>query len=100
MVKHIVLFQLDTAMPAERKQQVMTGFKRAIEALPGVVPGLRKAEVGFNANPAECYDIALYSELDTLDDVKSYAVHPAHVAAAGIIKPYILSRASTDFVTE
>lgn len=100
MVKHIVLFQLETDMSAEQKQQVTAGFKSAIEALPGVVPGLRKAEVGFNANPSERYDIALYSELDTLDDVKAYAVHPAHVAAAGIIKPYIRSRACTDYMTE
>lgn len=87
-------------MPAERKRQVMADFKAAIEALPGLVPSLRKAEVGFNGNLGECYDIALYSELDSLEDVKAYAVHPAHVTAASIIKPYIVSRACADYEME
>ena len=59
----------------------MNSFKAAIEALPAKISVIRKIEVGLNINPAEAWSIALYSEFDTLDDVKYYATHPDHVAA-------------------
>ena len=70
MVKHIVLFQLSSEMEARRKKNVMDAFKKGIEALPAKIPFIRKIEVGLNANPEEQFDIALYSEFDTMDDVR------------------------------
>lgn len=37
------------------------------------------------------------SSFDTLDDVKAYAIHPAHVAAAGILKDAKENRACVDY---
>ena len=54
-------------------------------------------EVGLNINPAETWSIALYSEFDTLDDVKFYAVHPDHVAAGKLIAEVKESRACVDY---
>ena len=73
MVKHIVLFKLKDEVPAEEKLEVMTKFKEAIEALPAKISVIRKVEVGLNMNPGETWNIALYSEFDTLEDVKVYA---------------------------
>ncbi len=97
MVKHIVLFQLDPRMDSSLKQQVMHDFKSAIEALPAEIPFLRSVQVGINVNPSESFDLALYSEFDSLDDVRAYAVHPAHVAAASLIGPYKVSRSCVDY---
>ena len=71
MVKHIVLFKLKDTLSSDEKMQVMTSFKQAIEALPTQISVIRSIEVGFNINPAEAWDIALYSEFDSLDDVKN-----------------------------
>ena len=76
MVKHIVLFKLKDEAPADEKLAAMNSFKAAIEALPAKISVIRKIEVGLNINPAEAWSIALYSEFDTLDDVKYYATHP------------------------
>ena len=76
MVKHIVLFKLKDEVSAEEKLVVMNKFKEAIEALPAKIPVIRKVEVGLNMNPGETWNIALYSEFDTLEDVKFYATHP------------------------
>lgn len=97
MVKHIVLFQLDPQMDSSLKQQVMHDFKSAIEALPAEIPFLRSVQVGINVNPSESFDLALYSEFDSLDDVRAYAVHPAHVAAASLIGPYKVARSCVDY---
>ena len=100
MVKHIVLFQLKDSLSSEEKTDVMNRFKAAIEALPAQIPFIRKVFVGLNMNPAEKWDLCLESEFDSLDDVKAYAVHPAHVAAAGILKDAKQDRACTDYVCE
>ena len=97
MVKHIVLFKLKETLSPDEKKDVMNRFKTAIEALPQHIDFVRHVFVGLNCNPAEKWDICLESTFDTLDDVKAYAVHPAHVAAAGIIKDAKADRACTDF---
>jgi hypothetical protein len=97
MIKHVVLFQLKDDVDAAEKQQVMEAFKAGILALPETISCIRHIEVGFNANAKESYDVALYSEFDSLADVQAYAVHPDHVAVAQIIIPYVKSRACTDY---
>ena len=94
MVRHIVLFQLKNAA---EKQEVMNRFKAAIEALPATISWIRHIEVRFNMNPDEMYDIALVSEFDTLEEVKRYAVPPAHVAAGKLLAPLKESRACVDY---
>lgn len=97
MVKHIVLFKLKDEAPADKKLAAMTGFKAAIEALPEKISVIRKIEVGLNINPGETWSIALYSEFDTLDDVRTYAAHPDHVAAGKLLAEVKESRACVDY---
>ncbi|WP_315087336.1 Dabb family protein [Bacteroides heparinolyticus] len=97
MVKHIVLLKLKDEVSADEKLAAMNNFKAAIEALPAKIPVIRKIEVGLNMNPGETWNIALYSEFDTLDDVKFYAVHPDHVAAGRLLATVKESRACVDY---
>lgn len=97
MVKHIVLFKLKENLSQEEKNEVMNSFKAAIEALPEKIDFIRHIFVGLNTNPSEKWDICLESTFDSLDDVNRYAVHPSHVAAAGIIKDAKADRACVDF---
>lgn len=97
MVKHIVLFKLKDEVSAQEKEQAMRQFKEAIEALPAQISVIRKVEVGLNMNPAETWSVALYSEFDTLDDVRFYATHPAHVAAGKLLADVKESRACVDY---
>ena len=92
-----ILFSFQENLSTEEKQAVIDKFKAAIEALPPVIPSIRKIFVGQNINADEKWDICLESEFDTLDDVKAYAVHPDHVAAAGILKDAKLDRACVDY---
>lgn len=97
MVKHIVLFKLKDEVPTEKKLAVMNSFKEAIEALPAKISVIRKVEVGLNINPGESWNIALYSEFDSLEDVKTYAIHPDHVAAGKLLAEVKESRACVDY---
>lgn len=95
MVKHIVLFKLNVEEP--QRSQLIKEFCDAIMALPPVIDVIRHIEVSANINPAEQYDIALNSTFDTLADVATYATHPDHVAAAGLLKGKVASRACVDY---
>lgn len=97
MVKHIVLFKLKSDVEASVKEAVMHDFKQAIEALPVQIPFIKHVEVGLNINPDEQWNIALYSEFDTLEQVKAYAIHPAHVAAARLLADVKESRSCVDY---
>ena len=97
MVKHIVLFQLKNEVPDNEKLAVMQQFKAAIEALPEKISVIRKIEVGLNRNPSEAWHIALYSEFDSLEDVKFYATHPDHVAAGKLLAEVKENRSCVDY---
>lgn len=97
MVKHIVQFKLKENISTELKNQTMNAFKEAIEALPEKIDFIRKVEVGLNINPNEKWDICLYSEFDSLEDVNKYAIHPAHLAAARLLAECKGERACVDY---
>lgn len=95
MVKHIVSFKLN-GTPEERLE-VARKFKSALEALPAVIEPLESIEVGINWNPDEDWDVVLTAILPTMADVKVYAAHPAHVAAAALLTGHKEARACVDY---
>lgn len=95
MIKHIVTFKL-SGTPEERLE-VRRRFRDALLALPEVIEPLKSIEVGINENPAEDWDVVLTAVVPTMADVEAYAKHPAHVAAAGILKGHREARACVDY---
>ncbi len=50
-------------------------------------------------NPAEEYDLALYTTFDKMEDVAVYAAHPDHVAVSKtFIAPIKEARACVDYL--
>lgn len=97
MVKHIVLFKLIPMASEAEKSAKMMEIKTGLEALSGIVSCLRSIEVGLNDNPAEAYDIALITTFDNMDDMRAYAVHPAHLEVLKVIGAVKEERACVDF---
>lgn len=97
MVRHIVLFQLIEKLSESEKYELFVKFKTSIENLPQTIDFIKRIEVGYNINTDENWDICLLSEFDALEDVRRYSVHPEHIAAAGIIKPYLMGRSCVDY---
>lgn len=95
MVKHIVMFKLKGS--ADERRAVAEEFKAALEALPAQIDVLESIEVGINENDAETWDVVLTAVVPTMADVRAYAEHPAHVAAASIVAPHKEARACVDY---
>lgn len=96
MVKHIVTFKL-TGSDIQRRE-VAEAFRDALLQLPDKIDVLRSIEVGINENPAEAWDVVLTAVVDTMADVEVYAMHPAHVAAAGLLAGHKADRACVDYM--
>lgn len=98
MVKHIVTFKLSGS--AEQRREVAEKFKAALLELPAKIEVLKSMEVGINENPNEDWDVVLTAVVPQMDDVATYATHPAHVAAAGLLSGHKESRACVDYYFE
>ena len=81
----------------ELRRETALRFKAALDALPEQIDVLQSIETALNENPAEDCDIVLTVIAPTMSDVAVYAKHPAHVAAAAIIKDVKEQRASVDY---
>lgn len=81
----------------EERMDASLRFREALLKLPGKIDCLQSMEVGINENPAESWNLALTAIVPTMADVATYANHPAHIAAAALVKPRIESRACIDY---
>ena len=73
--------------------------KEKAEQLPAQIPQLKKLEVRLNSPSADPtnYEFALICDFETMDDLNTYQVHPAHVAFGQFIKPLREARACIDY---
>ncbi len=81
----------------DERREVALRFKSALDALPDQIDVLQSIEVALNENPSEDWDIVLTAIVPAMADVATYAKHPAHVAAAAIIKDVKQLRACVDY---
>ena len=91
------MFKFRDDVPVAVRQSASADFKQGIEALPEVIVVIRQVQVGLNINSDEKWDICLDSTFDCLDDVRTYANHPAHKAVGKALMQYIAERACVDF---
>ncbi len=99
MVKHIILWTLDSKLSEEEKVNIKKGIKEGLEGLVGKVPGLIDVKVNIEGRLASSNaDVMLDSTLESEEALKNYAVHPEHVAVADTkVRPYTIQRSCLDF---
>ncbi len=97
-VKHIIIWKLKEEHNTEA---VKLGIKENLESLLGVVPGLLKIKVQIKSLSSSNADVMLYSVFESVDALKGYSVHPAHVKVADtFVRPYTQVRSCLDFEEE
>lgn len=96
-IRHVVSWKLaeeDAALRGEQAAEVA----RRLNALMGVVPELRAVTAGANvAHPDTNWDVTLVADVDSLDALEAYQVHPAHKEVGAYIKSVVVSRVAVDF---
>lgn len=77
MIKHVVAFRLKE-VSAEQEEALLQAFR----ALEGQIPEIRSFTIGRNVSDRDqSYTHCLVAEMDDMDAVGRYLVHPAHKAA-------------------
>lgn len=91
MVKHIVMYTLKDGVD---KAEAVEMIRSLLEPLVGQIPGLIHLEV---RRAYQGMDYALYSEFESREALKNYAVHPLHLAAKEQFHHLLNSRCSADY---
>jgi hypothetical protein len=79
MIKHIVLWTFKESAEGKTKQENLKATKALLEGLKDKIKEVKHLEVGINFNPApHAYDLALYSEFSSKEDLLAYTNHPEH----------------------
>jgi len=94
MIKHIVMWKFHSNVGENDKDEMVARLK----SLANSVPQLRSISAGLDLSHKErSWDIAIYSEFDTVEDLHAYAVHPEHIKVAEFIKTLACEVAAVDF---
>ena len=97
MIKHIVMWKLKEEAEGNTKEANAIKMKELLENLKDKIAELKEIEVGINNNPKNEYDILLYSEVDTMEDLEKYQTHPEHVKVGVFVKAVVEKRTCVDY---
>lgn len=99
MIKHIVFFNVIDEFEGKNKVEILAFIKTGLENLINSVPELKRIEVGINHSdaPSANFDLALYSEFESMDDLNAYQIHPEHKKIAAYIGQVKSARACVDY---
>lgn len=97
MIKHIVMWKLKDEAHGNDKATNARLIKEKLEALGGKIAGLLKIEVGIDFLGGNNFDLVLYSELATKEDLDVYQNHPLHQALLPFIREAVTDRKAVDY---
>jgi hypothetical protein len=98
MIKHLVMWKLKDTAEGATKEQNAQKMKTALEALKHKIPQIRHIEVGVNFLQSDAaYDVALYSEFATEEDLALYQKHPEHKSVGVFVEKVRESRVVVDY---
>ncbi|HCW03966.1 MAG TPA: stress responsive protein [Clostridium sp.] len=100
MIKHIVMWKLKEFAEGKNKLENAQIIKRDLEALQDKIKEIRHIEVGININESEqAYDVVLYSEFNSIEDLNIYQNHQEHLRVAEFVGKVREARVVTDYET-
>jgi quinol monooxygenase YgiN len=97
VITHIVMWKL-AAEDEQTKAHHAEEIRDALESLVGVVDEIVSLKVVRDTlGIPGSWDLVLIGEYDTEEALAAYQSHPAHQAAAAVVRERVAERASVDF---
>ena len=97
MVHHIVMWNFLESMNQEEKIAAGAKMKELLEPIDDLVDGAISIEVVVNELESSNREVALISQFETVEALKTHQVHPAHVEAGKFVRSVTCDRACMDF---
>jgi hypothetical protein len=93
MIKHVVLAKFK---PEVTGMEIIE-LKKALAALPAIIPEIKGYDFGEDIRPEKTLDFALVSAFEDMAAVKRYSVQPDHVIVGKYIRSLCESLQIIDF---
>ncbi len=98
MIKHIVFFKLKPEFKGADEFKIAKIVAAELESLPHKIEEIAFLEVGIDFSKREdAYDIVLFSQFETNDDLEIYRNHIKHKEAVVRIEKYTISAVLCDY---
>lgn len=98
MIRHIVLFKLKDFVTETEKMAALYEVKKRLDSLPAQIDLIRRYEAGIDVRKLSwSYDIFLAMDFDSMADLNSYTIHPAHQAFVAFNKDYSINKVCADY---
>ena len=97
MIKHIVMWNLRGDSPEQKRESALF-LKSRFEGLVGLIPGLRRLEVGMDTSRVDyACDVVLYTEFEDQQSLDGYATHPEHLRVRSELGEMRTARHQVDY---
>ena len=97
MIRHVVMWKFKPEAEGKTKSENMEIVREQLIALVSIISEIKRMEIGFDIKGTDAsMDLMLLSEFDTLETLKIYAEHPAHVKVASYVRKVTESRVVLD----
>ena len=97
MIRHIVMWNVGGATPEEKRQNIER-VRRGFEGFHGRVAGLIRLDIGVDVSAVDyACDVVLYSEFESWDALRAYAVHPEHLRVRDELAGVRIARHQVDY---
>jgi hypothetical protein len=94
MLQHYVFLKYRDGTGATHVQ----AFCERLLALRAVIPGIRHLEIGLDElHDARSWDLVLIMRFDSVETLRAYQSHAAHLSVMAFNEPFVASVASVDF---
>ena len=92
MIRHVIMWKFRAG-----EEENMQKFLDGLRALNGVIPEIRRMEIGVNVLEKNNYDACLIADFDDLAALERYKNDPRHVAVSSLCKSIRESRGAIDY---
>ena len=92
MIRHVIMWKFRAG-----EEENMQKFLDGLRALNGVIPEIRRMEIGVNVLEKNNYDACLIADFDDLEELERYKKDPRHVAVSALCKSIREARGAVDF---
>ena len=98
MIRHIVMFKLKEFESLEEKLANAQKVKMNFLDLKSRIKEIKSYEVGLNiVNSKSSFDIVINAVFETIEELKKYQEHPAHIAAVHFNSDYSETKVVVDY---
>ena len=97
MIEHVVMWKFADNAEGKTREENMAIVRERLFALPAIIPEIKFMQIGRDVSRTDMsYDMMLLTEFESVEDMKTYAVHPEHLKVSGFIRSVIESRVVLD----